>query len=239
MSNDLGTIKKIDDLRGEWKDGEKDFTKWLVNNIHDINDKLDMELIDVVIEQPSGKYRADIVAVDNKTKNKVIIENQLEQTDHDHLGKAITYASVHNAKAVIWIAADFTQEHVRALDWLNHHTKKSGIKFYGIQVELFQTGDRKPKVFLRIVKKLGRVAPTDKKDKDWEKLNVDELIARIGDKNRDFREQLQAIERNSKEKIDEVIAIIKQKPKPPSKTILTNKLDVLLKKLQDERLKYN
>jgi len=80
----------------------------------------------------------------------VIIENQLERTNHDHLGKAITYASVLDAACVIWVATQFSEEHVKALDWLNDHTVDE-ISFYGVQLELWQVDESRPALRFNVV----------------------------------------------------------------------------------------
>src|SRR5699024_4617049 len=97
-----------------------------------------------------GPYSADILVKDAGSNDYIVIENQLEKTDHDHLGKAITYASVLDASAVIWIAANFTEEHKKALDWLNHHISNS-ISFYGVSLELWSIDASKPAVRFNVV----------------------------------------------------------------------------------------
>jgi hypothetical protein len=167
MSNDLGTIKKID-LRERWKNEASDFTPWLAENIHHLNSAISEFGMNIQVEgteENVGGYFADILATDTETGENIVIENQLEKTDHDHLGKAITYASHFNASTVIWIAAEFTKEHSRALDWLNRHTKKSGLEFYGIEIELLQTDDGKQNVRFNIVKKPRNTAVKHKVDK--------------------------------------------------------------------------
>ncbi len=84
-----------------------------------------------------GPFSADILAKDTRTDKFIVIENQLEKTNHDHLGKCITYASVLYASAIIWIASKFTEEHKKAMDWLNDHTSDK-ITLYGIILELWK-----------------------------------------------------------------------------------------------------
>jgi hypothetical protein len=234
MSNDLGMIKKVDDLRVRWKDEEKDFTPWLANNINYLNEAVSefgLKLKVEGTEQKAGGFFVDILAKDTVSGESVIIENQLEKTDHNHLGKAITYASTLDASTVIWIAADFTKEHSRALDWLNGQTKKGGVKFYGVQIELWQTDDGKQVVRFNVVKKPGSTAVKDKeelKNMDWDK-----LVRTIGSKK--FRAELEAIRPDTKENIDRLIAIIERKPKPKSYTSLTPKRAALLAWLEKRK----
>jgi hypothetical protein len=97
-----------------------------------------------------GSYSADIVAIDVGTGKRVVIENQLEKTDHDHLGKALTYAAVLNASSIVWIAPQFTDEHKKTLDWLNDHTN-SDLSFFGVTLELWQIDESKPALRFDVV----------------------------------------------------------------------------------------
>lgn len=115
----------------------RDFTPWLAKNISELNKALGLELEVENTEVAVGPYSADILARDTGTGQYVVIENQLEKTNHDHLGKAITYASVLDASTIIWIATDFTEQHKKALDWLNDHTSDQ-ISIFGVQIELWQ-----------------------------------------------------------------------------------------------------
>jgi len=132
----LGKIKTVP-LRSIWKNEAYDFTPWLSENITDLGEALGLELEFEDKEVSVGPYSADILAKDAGTGQYVVIENQLEKTNHDHLGKCITYSAVLNASAVIWVASDFTEEHKKALDWLNDHTSDE-IAFYGVKIELIQ-----------------------------------------------------------------------------------------------------
>jgi hypothetical protein len=84
------------------------------------------------VEVPVGPFSADILAKDT-SENFVIIENQFGKTDHDHLGKVLTYAATLDASAVIWIAERFTDEHRKAIEWLNDHTSE-GLGLYAVFV---------------------------------------------------------------------------------------------------------
>lgn len=145
----LGEIKKVQ-LRKIWKNEAYDFTPWLADNLEQIGEAIGLELEFEDKEVSVGPYSADILAKDAGTDKFVVIENQLEKTNHDHLGKCITYASVLDASAVIWIASKFTDEHKKALDWLNDHTSDE-IGFYGIKVELWQIDNSQPAVRFNVV----------------------------------------------------------------------------------------
>lgn len=145
----LGEIKKVQ-LRKIWKNEAYDFTPWLAENLEQISEAIGLELEFEEKEVSVGPFSADILAKDTGTGKFVVIENQLEKTNHDHLGKCITYASVLDASAVIWIASKFTDEHKKALDWLNDHTSDE-IGFYGIKVELWQIDNSQPAVKFNVV----------------------------------------------------------------------------------------
>jgi len=144
----LGKIKNVP-LRKIWKNEALDFTPWLVENINDLGQAVGLELEFEGKEVAVGPYSADILATDTGTGQFVVIENQLEKTNHDHLGKCITYSSILNASAVIWVAAEFTEEHKKALDWLNDHTSDE-ISFYGVKVELLQIDESAPAIQFNI-----------------------------------------------------------------------------------------
>lgn len=145
----LGKIKKVH-LRKIWKNEAYDFTPWLAENLEQIGEAIGLELEFDSSEVSVGPFSADILAKDTGTDKFVVIENQLEKTNHDHLGKCITYASVLDASAVIWIASQFTDEHKKALDWLNDHMSDE-IGFYGLKVELWQIDNSQPAVRFNVV----------------------------------------------------------------------------------------
>ncbi len=136
--------------RKMWPNEATNFTPWLVDHIDELNEKIGMELEVVGREVSVGPYSADILAKDITSNNYVVIENQLEKTNHDHLGKSITYASALNAKTIIWIATDFTEEHKKAFDWLNDNTIED-LAFWAIQLELWQVGEDTASMRLNIV----------------------------------------------------------------------------------------
>ncbi len=104
------------------------------------------------MEKSVGPFRADILCKDTGTDKHVIIENQFGKTDHTHLGQIMTYASGLDAFTVIWIAENFTEEHRAALDWLNNITDQN-IEFFGIEIELFKTGESSPAPMFNMVSK--------------------------------------------------------------------------------------
>lgn len=148
---ELGKLKTITP-RKKWNNEARDFTPWLANNIEELNKTIGLELEVENTEVAVGPYSADILAKDTGTGKYVVIENQLEKTNHDHLGKSITYASVLDASSVIWIATNFTEEHKKSLDWLNDHTTDE-ISFFGVQIELWQIDDSNAALRFNVVSK--------------------------------------------------------------------------------------
>ena len=139
MSEGIAKIKKVP-LREIWKKEDKDFTQWMEENIDYLNDILDFDLTIISREEKVGPFRLDLFAEDNNG-NKVIIENQLEKTDHDHLGKLITYFVNLEANGAIWITKNPVDEHIKAIEWLNE-TTPDDVSFYLIKVEAIRIGDQ-------------------------------------------------------------------------------------------------
>lgn len=134
-------------LREVWRHEARDFTTWLQDNIDVLNDALDLSLSSAEAEQSAGAFSVDLVAED-ESGNPVVIENQLEKSDHDHLGKLITYLTALGAKKAIWIVSDPRPEHVGAISWLN---ESSAADFYLLKVEAVQIGDSHPAPLLTLI----------------------------------------------------------------------------------------
>ncbi|MCQ2216584.1 MAG: hypothetical protein MJZ31_11800 [Bacteroidales bacterium] len=119
----LGALKELD-IRTVWKHEQYDFSTWLAeeDNIKLLSDELHLSLTDIETEKFVGNYRCDIICKDELTGKNVLIENQLEPSNHDHLGKIITYASGLDASIVIWVVQNAREEHSSAIEWLNKHT---------------------------------------------------------------------------------------------------------------------
>jgi len=162
MKKDLGKIKQVE-LRDAWA-LEPEFTRWLAEekNLDALSNELGLELSLIQTEANVGDFNVDILAEEAGTSMKVIIENQLEITNHDHLGKLITYASGHDAKYVIWIFKDVREEHRQAIDWLNEHTTDD-LNFFAIKLELWQIGDSMPAPKFDVICRPNEWAKTVKK----------------------------------------------------------------------------
>lgn len=152
----LGTMRPVD-VRSFWETESRDFTPWLAKeeNIERLGDALDLELDVVGIEKSVGPYFVDILAKDTSSDRYVVIENQLEKTNHDHLGKCITYASFFKASSVVWVAKDFTEEHKAAIEWLNglvsSDPEVGGVSFYAVEIKLWKIDDSRPALNFEVV----------------------------------------------------------------------------------------
>ncbi|WP_236776262.1 MULTISPECIES: DUF4268 domain-containing protein [Agrobacterium] len=137
----LGKLEKIE-LRDIWISESSHFTPWLAReeNLLTLSETLGLELELEAQERAVGPFRADILCKDIGTNTWVLIENQLERTDHSHLGQLLTYASGLEAVTIVWIAARFTEEHRSTLDWLNRITDET-FRFFGVEVELWRIGE--------------------------------------------------------------------------------------------------
>ena len=162
-STELGRLKNVD-LRSHWLNEAADFTPWLASeeNIGLLGEAIGLELEVQDQESRVGPFRADILCRDTLTDKYVLIENQLEQTDHTHLGQLLTYAAGLDAVTMIWIAKHFTEEHRASMDWLNNITDDS-VNFFGIQIELWQIGDSPPAPRFNLVAKPNDWTKTVKK----------------------------------------------------------------------------
>lgn len=181
----LGKLKEID-IRTVWPHEQYDFSKWLAQeeNIQELGDSLNLSLTDVETETSVGNFRCDILAKDELTGKMVLIENQLEATNHDHLGKIITYASGLDAAVVVWIVASARDEHAAAIEWLNKHTDDE-ISFFLLEVHAYQIGDsdpapqftiiEQPNDFVKTVKSVAKSADMNESQKQrlefWTRFN--------------------------------------------------------------------
>ena len=148
----LGKIEPVD-IRNVWGDEARDFTPWLASEVglSLLGEVLGVEIELIATESRTGAYKADIVAqiIDEDEDHIVVIENQLEQTNHDHLGKIITYASGHNAVTCVWVSPSFSEEHRQAMDWLNENMPD--VTFFALEISLMRIGESDPAPQLKII----------------------------------------------------------------------------------------
>ena len=164
--NNLSRLERVE-LRSIWNNEARDFTPWLAKdeNLNILGDALGLELELIETEQTVGSYSADMVCNDVLNERKVLIENQLEKTDHSHLGQIFTYAAGVDAVTIIWIARQFAEEHRAAVDWLNQISGDE-LQFFAIEIQLWRIGDSpvaprfnivaKPNDWVRVVRKASR-----------------------------------------------------------------------------------
>ena len=147
----IGRIENVP-LRDIWKHEAHNFTTWLENNIDILDSVLDFRLSNLSREHGTGNFSVDIVAEDD-SGNIVVIENQLEKSNHDHLGKIITYLASVGASKAIWIVSEPRQEHIKAISWLN---ESELAEFYLLKIQGIKIGDSNPAPLLTLI-----VGPSD------------------------------------------------------------------------------
>jgi hypothetical protein len=129
--------------RDVWPHEAQAFTPWLLANVDVLADLLGMELELEVAEHPVGGFSLDLLGRDLSDDSVVIVENQLEQSDHGHLGQILTYAAGTDPRTIVWISTGFRPEHRAALDWLNEHTDPD-VRFFGIEIQVVKIGTSEP-----------------------------------------------------------------------------------------------
>lgn len=189
---EFGRLTEIN-VRDLWPHEQYDFSNWLAKseNIELLNDILGLTLVDIDKEVYVGAYRCDLVAKDETSGLRIIIENQLETSDHNHLGQIITYASGLDAKVIVWIVKEAREEHRSAIEWLNNNTGKE-LNFFLIELHAYKIGDslpapkfevvEGPNDFIKNAKSSGNAAATNKTQSErlifWTQFN--ELLAAKG-----------------------------------------------------------
>jgi hypothetical protein len=142
----IGKIERVP-LREVWRHEALDFTGWLEENLDVLNDVLDMTLSGAEREQSAGTFSVDLVAED-ESGSPVIIENQFGKSDHDHLGKLVTYLTAIDARAAVWVVSDARPEHIAAITWLN---ESSAAAFYLVKLEAIRIADSSPAPLLTLI----------------------------------------------------------------------------------------
>jgi hypothetical protein len=145
----LGTLTRVE-ARAAWTDEARHFTPWLAANLVVLSEALGLDLELVETEVHVGDFSVDIVARDRSSGAQVIIENQLERTDHGHLGQLLTYAAGQDSAMIVWISPAFRDEHRQALDWLNANTGE-GRNFFGVEIELLRIDQSPPAPHFKVV----------------------------------------------------------------------------------------
>jgi Domain of unknown function (DUF4268) len=173
----IGKIERVP-LREVWRHEAHNLTTWLEENVDVLNDVLSLSLVSADREQAAGAFNVDLVAED-ESGHTIIIENQLERSNHDHLGKLITYTAMTDAHAAIWIVSDPRPEHVRAVSWLNDSSPSD---FYLLKIEGIRIAGSPPAPLLTLI-----VGPSEEGRKAGE---VKKEIAEGGGIRRRFWAQL-------------------------------------------------
>lgn len=150
----LGKLEEINDLRSVWATEAGHFTPWLAKdeNIAELGDALGLDITVEEIESNVGDFRVDIFASETNNGRKIVIENQLEDTNHDHLGKLITYATGKSANIIVWLVKQAKPEHSAAINWLNKYTTEE-IGFFLCEIKLYKIGESDPAVKFEVIEK--------------------------------------------------------------------------------------
>ena len=169
----LSRLEEIKDLRTVWPHEALDFTPWLSqdDNISLLADAIGLDIIVDETESSVGDFNVDIFASETGTDRKIIIENQLEDTNHDHLGKLITYASGKSADVIVWVVKHAREEHKAAIEWLNNHTDEK-IGFFLCEIKLYRIGTSEPAVKFEVIEKPNDWTKEVKKNKGSKKERV-------------------------------------------------------------------
>lgn len=177
----LSKLKRLN-LREAWPKEASDFTPWLADNIEELGVALGMDLELEAREASVGDFSLDLLAKDLGSSRTVVIENQLTQTDHDHLGKLLTYAAGFGASVVIWVAETIREEHRQALEWLNQRTD-TDTEFYGVVMELLQIDDSRPAYDFKPL-----VFPNE-----WQKTKRNQTTGRVSTRGEAYRQYYQPL----------------------------------------------
>lgn len=177
----FGELKRLE-LRSVWQKEAHQFTPWLAKNITPLGEALGLDLELEQREAPVGDFSVDLLARDLGTGRLVVIENQFGATNHDHLGKLITYAAGFDAGAVIWVCEIIREEHRQALDWLNQRTDTE-THFFGVVVEILQIDESKPAYNFRPV-----VLPNE-----WQKLQKSTSRQQLTSRREAYRDYFQSL----------------------------------------------
>ena len=171
MTKKLGRIDEIENLREIWANEATDFTNWLAReeNLSLLSETIGVDLELVKTEADVGRYNVDILAKESNTGRNVIIENQIEPTNNDHLGKVVTYAAGHDASLAVWIVREAKEEHAKAVEWLNEHTDDS-LGFFLLEIKVLQIDDSSPAPQFRIIVKPNEWAKAIKSDSNSKEL---------------------------------------------------------------------
>lgn len=148
---ELGRLKTVD-VRGVWAREDRDFTPWLLANSERLSEALGIDVELHQAEHAVGTFSLDLLGKIPGSDEVLIVENQLQESDHKHLGQLMTYAGGTDAHTVVWIATSFREEHRSAMDWLNENTNE-GVRFFAVEITAVQIDDSVPAPLFKVVAK--------------------------------------------------------------------------------------
>lgn len=174
-------LKRIP-LSETWNHEAHEFTPWLVENVQTLGNALGMDIEIVDREASVGDFSLDLLARDLGSSKTVVIENQFNRTDHDHLGKLLTYAAGFDASIVVWISEEVRDEHRQAMEWLNQRTDTE-TQFFAIVAEVLQIDDSNPALNFKLV-----VSPNE-----WQKSKKQETSTNLSPKQKKYKDYFQGL----------------------------------------------
>ena len=174
-------LKRIP-LREKWNHEASEFTPWLEENIQKLGDALGMDIEVVDREASVGDFSLDLLAKDLGGSRTVIVENQLTQTDHDHLGKLLTYAAGFDASIVVWVSEEVRDEHRQAMEWLNQRTDTE-TQFFAVVPEVLQIDDSNPALEFKLI-----VSPNE-----WQKFQKQKTSTNLTPRQEKYKGYFQAL----------------------------------------------
>ena len=181
---ELEEVTEEVDVRELWPNEASDFTPWLARNLDALGEVLGLKLEFISMEEPVGPFYLDILARDVNSGALVAIENQLEWTDHTHLGQLLTYAAGCDANVAVWVTTWLRNEHGEALNQLNRWTNGS-IKFYAVEVEAIRTEKSRPKPRFHL-----KASPSEEYAKTHDAADISTRASRLRDFSQELRQNL-------------------------------------------------
>ncbi len=174
---ELGRLEDVE-IRTVWSHEARDFTPWLLEHADHLAETLGMDVELEQSEHPVGGFSLDLIGRDLTHDAVLIVENQLEVTNHTHLGQILTYAAGTDAASIVWVATEFRQEHRQAIDWLNEQTRED-VRFFGVQIQVVRIGSSPPAPLFKLIAE----------PNDWQKqVRTATRSGRVGTKTAKYQE---------------------------------------------------
>lgn len=193
--SEFGSLIKINPVK-IWGD-ERKFSSWLIDHFNVLSDEIHIDVEELEAEVSVGPFKCDISGVDRETQKPVVVENQYGMSNHDHLGKLLTYAAGREAGVIVWIAEDFRDEHLSVLNWLN--SEMDNLAIFGVKLEVIKIDDSKPVVSFKVLSK----------PDEWQRTIRTE---RLSERNRSYMEYFNQLLEKLKTEIPKYTTLTRARP---------------------------